>query len=327
MVHTSSGKKPTKQLEATNKTIFDVLSKSIPVWMTLILMLNSSLGVGFLEYYIMKQNMSGALTSLAQTTNNPDQLIQILKQEVLPQQGYTLGVTWNDIGKQLLDSGVIDKQKYEQNFAQEPKGLAIMKYMDNSSRDHMTINTDNAHFMVNTLWALGLVNKSKILDDGTIKTYGKGDVMQFASTGGWNLGSKATSDLYSSTPIIQLTDAQEALVEKIAANIFRPCCSNPTLFPDCNHGMAALGYIELAVQQGLSEKRIYSDVLHLNEEWFPQQYVTLAAYFQQQKIDWKTIDPKLILSEKYSSGQAMQQIQQATQNVPGLNTQQGGCGS
>ena len=316
-----------KQLETIVKKTAQLANKSVPVWMVGILMLNSSLGVGFLEYYIVKQNLATSINELSQVTNNSNQLIQILKEKVLPQSGYQLGVTWGDIGKQLLDSGVIDKQKFEQTFAQEPDSLAMMKYMKTSSKDHMMINEKNSHFMVNMLWALGLVNKNDVLDNGTIKTYGQGDPMQFASTGGWNLGSKDTKDLYSSTPIIQLTDKQEVLVKQIAANIFRACCSNPTSFPDCNHGMAALGYIELAVKQGLSEKRIYQDVLALNSFWFPQQYVTLAAYFNQQKTDWKNVDTKLVLSEKYSSGQGMQQIQQETQNIPGLNQQQGGCGA
>ena len=320
-------KKLIGQLEKFSNKAAYMLNKAIPAWMVLVMILNSTLGVGFLEYYLMKRNLTTELTSLAQTTNSPDKLVQILQQEVLPQQGYTLGVTWGDIGKQLLESGVIDKQKFEQVFAQEPDSLNMMKYMTNSSKDHMTINAKNAHFMVNMLWGLGLVNKNDILDNGEMKTYGKGDPMGFASTGGWDLGSKPTSDLYSSTPIIQLTDKQEELVKKIAANVYRACCGNPTSFPDCNHGMAALGYIELAVKQGLSEGRIYKDVLALNSFWFPQQYVSLAAYFSQQKIDWNKVDAKLALSQQYSSAQGTQQIQQSTQNIPGLNVKGGGCGA
>lgn len=32
------------------------------------------------------------------------------------------------------------------------------------------------------------------------------------------------------------------------------CCGNSTYFPDCNHGAAMLGFIELAVSQGLVER-------------------------------------------------------------------------
>lgn len=202
-----------------------------------------------------------------------------------------------------------------------------MKYLLVDSNDHMMINEKNSRFMVNTLWALGLVNKNNILDEGSMKTYGKGDVMGFASTGGWTLGEKSTSQLYSSKEIVKLTPEQQEIVTRIAQNVFRPCCGNSTAFPDCNHGMAALGYIELAVAQGVSEKQIYKDLLALNSFWFPQQYVELAAYMNQQKTEWKHVDPKLALSTQYSSAAGSQKVRLAIQNLPGLSNQGGGCGA
>lgn len=309
------------------KTLKKLIKISIPLWMVFFLVLNSSMAVGVLEYYLMKRNFNKTLTELAEKTKSPDDLVKILKQEVLPQSGYILSVTWNDIGSQLLESGVIDKEKYESQFAQEPQAKPYMKYLTQSSKDHLIINENNSHFMVNTLWALGLVNKSKILDKGSMKTYGQGDVMSFASTGGWNLGSKPTGELYSSEEIIKLTPEQENLVEKIAKNVYRPCCNNNTEFPDCNHGMAALGYIQLAVKQGIPEKQIYKDLLALNSFWFPQSYVEMAVFMNKQNTKWKDVDPQLALSARYSSSQGSQQIKQAIQNVPGLNIQSGGCGT
>jgi len=189
----------------------------------------------------------------------------------------------------------------------------------------MVISEGDSRFMVNTLWALGLVNKSKILEEGSMKQYGDGDVMNFASTSGWSLGTKPTSQLYSSTKIIELSKDQEKLVEEIAKNIYRPCCGNHTEFPDCNHGMAALGYIELAVKQGISEKRIYQDILALNSFWFPQNYIELAAYFSNQDKEWKNLDPKQVLSSEYSSAEGTQRVKKSVQNIPGIQPQQGGC--
>lgn len=303
-----------------------VLKRAIPLWMIVILLLQSSAAVGLIEYYIMQKKFNETLTSLAKSVKNPEDLALILRQQVLPQGGYTLGVTWKDIGKQLLESGSIDKQKYEKLFAQEPESKNMMKYLDSYSKNHMIVNEKNARFMVNTLWALGLVNKSKVLDEGQMKTYGE-NPMNFASTGGWTLGSKPTSELYSSQQIIKLTSEQESLVQKIASNIYRPCCGNSTAFPDCNHGMAALGYIELAVKQGLPENKIYKDILALNSFWFPQQYVQLATYMKKQGTEWESVDAKLALSQQYSSARGSQQVQQAVQNIPGLQSQQGGCGA
>ncbi|MDO8487375.1 MAG: hypothetical protein Q7S45_03720 [Candidatus Curtissbacteria bacterium] len=303
-----------------------LLSKTIPIWMVTVVLLNSVLATGFIEYYIMKKNFNNALVSLSKTTKSPAELVQILKQQVLPQGGYTLGVRWDDIGKKLLESGVIDKAKYEGLFVNDPEAKNQMKYLSQDLQDNMMINEKNAHFMVNTLWALGLVNKSDVLDKGSMKTYGKGNVMNFASTGGWNLGAKETSQLYSSVEIIKLTPEQQELVKKIAQNIYRPCCGNSTEFPDCNHGMAALGYIELAISQGVPEERIYKDILALNSFWFPQNYVELAAYMQKQGTQWKNVDAKLALSFQYSSAQGAQSIHQAVQDVPGLGSVGGSCG-
>jgi len=313
-----------KKLKKKYKKIF---LKVVPLWLVLILILNSILATGFIEYYILKKNFNAQVSTLIETTKNPEEFIQILKQEVLPQEGYRLSVKWKNIGKQLLESGVIDKKKYEELFVQDPVAKKEMAaHMMNVSNDFMMINESNSRFMVNTLWALGLVNKNKILEEGSMKTYGKGDVMGFASTGGWSLGSKPTSELYASREIVKLTAEQQELVKKIAQNVYRPCCNNSTEFPDCNHGMAALGYIELAVSQGVSEKQIYKDLLKLNSFWFPQQYVELAAYFSKQNTDWNKVDAKLALSSQYSSAQGAQQTRQNVQNVPGLNIQQGGCG-
>ena len=84
--------------------------------------------------------------------------------------------------------------------------------------------------------------------------------------------------------LIPLTPVGQETVRKIAENVFRPCCGNSTAFPDCNHGMAALAYIELAVSQGLPEKQIYKDLLGLNSFWFPSTYVEMAVYFKKIKI-------------------------------------------
>lgn len=304
-----------------------ILTKAIPLWLVAIVLLNSILATGFAEYYIMKKNFNTQLSALTKATKNPEELVQILKQKVLPQKGYRLAVRWGNIGKQLLESGIINKTKYEELFVQDPNAKKEMAHLMNASNDFMAINESNSRFMVNTLWALGLVNKNEILEKGPIKTYGKGDVMSFASTGGWNLGSKPTSELYSSREIIKLTVEQQELVKQIAQNVFRPCCNNSTEFPDCNHGMAALGYIELAVKQGVSEKQIYKDILALNAFWFPQTYVELAVYFDKQGIDWDKVDPKTALGSQYSSAQGSQQTRQNVQNIPGLNIQQGGCGA
>jgi hypothetical protein len=178
---------------------------------------------------------------------------------------------------------------------------------------------------VNTLWALGLTNKSTVLDDGPMKTSGN-DTANFASTGGWTLGAKEPMKLYSSANIIPLTPDEQQLAKRIAENVYRPCCGNHTAFPDCNHGMAALAYIELAVFQKVPEQQIYKDLLALNSFWFQSTYVDMAVYFKKNKnVSWSQVDPKLALSLDYSSAVGAQRISQEVQNVQKNSSKGGEC--
>lgn len=302
-----------------------ILNKVVPLWMVILIVLNSTMVMGFAQYYFLRQEIQKNLSELAKTTQSPEELVAVLKQEVLPQAGYKTALKWKDLGKQLVEVGAIDKQKYEEIFVSEADGKDHMKYLDGNFDENITINEKNSRFMVNTLWALGLVQKSKVLDAGPMRTGGN-PTANFASTAGWTLGAKPAMELYSSATIIPLTEEQQELVKRIAENVFRPCCGNSTAFPDCNHGMAALGYIEWAVYNGLPENQIYKDLLAFNSFWFPQNYVDMAVYFDKQGTKWKDVDPKSALSASYSSVQGAQRIKQAVQSVPGVGGQGGGCG-
>ncbi len=303
-----------------------ILNKAIPLWMVFAIVLNSVLATGIIQYYLMKQELNRNIRELAKTTKNPDELVQILKQQVLPQNGYRTSLKWKDLGKKLVEAGAIDKEKFEASVVGDADGKADMKYMDSTSEDNIEISEKNSHFVVNFFWALGLLNKSKVLDEGPMKT-GNTPTENFASTAGWTLGTKPAMELYSSQEIIPLNPFQQDLVKKIAENVFRSCCGNSTAFPDCNHGMAALGYIEWAVYNGLSEDQIYKDLLAFNSFWFPQNYVEMAVYFEKQGIKWKDVNPKVALSRDYASAQGAARIKQSIQNLPGIQSQGGGCGA
>ncbi len=133
----------------------------------------------------------------------------------------------------------------------------------------------------------------------------KNDLGNFASTGGWTLGKEGNGAAYfSKFEIIKLTPEQQKIAEYVAQNTYRPCCGNPTSFPDCNHGAALLGLIELAASQGLSQKEIFDIALKFNSFWFPQNYLETALYFKLNKgIDWKDVNPEEILGYVYSSVQ------------------------
>ena len=308
------------------KKIKKILTKSIPLWAVILIVLNTVLYTGIIQYYLSQKQLKLNFLELSKSTKDPEELVNILKQEVLPRDGFRTTVSWGNVGKQLIESGVVDEEKYKKIFTDNTNGGDYMKYLKEESQDYMVINEKNAHFMVNTLWALGLINKSDVLTKGQMRADPK-QTANFASTGGWTLGKKDAMSYYSAKVIIPLTQVQQNLVTKIAGNVYRPCCGNNTAFPDCNHGMAALGYIQLAVFKGLPEDQIYKDLLAFNSFWFPQTYVEMAAYFNKEGVDWKKVDAKLALSQEYSSANGAQRIKQSVQDIPSFQNKGGSCGA
>ena len=135
-----------------------------------------------------------------------------------------------------------------------------------------------------------------------------GGAGNFASTGGWTLSRGNAMDHYSVHAFITLTKEQQMLVERVSKNIYRPCCGNSTYFPDCNHGMAMLGLLELMASQGVSEQDMYKVALQVNTLWFPDTYEAIKAFYISKNIDWNTADPKIILGAEYSSASGYQKV-------------------
>ncbi|MEK7525217.1 MAG: hypothetical protein AAB548_02500 [Patescibacteria group bacterium] len=258
----------------------------------------------------------------------PTPSVESLADAVIPTSGYTVNIKWGDIGKKLVASGAIDLTKYKENY-KDPQYQELLKYLTEDQDKGITITQQNSYFWINTLWALGLVQKSDVLDKGVMGTQYKKEVGNFASTGGWTLGTKPATKLYSSAQIIPLTSEQNQMVTKIAENIYRPCCGNSTAFPDCNHGMAMLALIELMVSQGYSETEVYQAGLAFNSYWFGQTYMDLAYYFKtKENLDWKNVDPKRALSAEFSSAQGYQAIKKQIEGVaPQKPSTGGGCGA
>jgi len=257
----------------------------------------------------------------------PEPSIENLEAAVVPAGGYEVKLNWGDTGKKIVEAGGIDMVKYLENYS-GPKNEELLSYLTKDKDEGITINADTAYFWVNTLWALGLTQNSKVLSEGIMGTEYKDQLGNFASTGGWTLGVKPAVSLYSSSMIIDLDESEQEMVREISSNVYRPCCGNPTSFPDCNHGMAILGLVELMVDQGFSEDEIYKASLAFNSYWFPQTYVDLAYYFQtKESMLWKNVDAKELLSAQYSSSPGYQAIKEEIGNVPGTESRGGSCGA
>jgi len=297
-------------------TLKKFLRTPLPLYLALLLAINVGILTAAGGYLLLTRGSS---------TQDPENLVKDLKAEVLPAAGYITSITWGDTGKKLIEVGAIDEKQYQQLFNSPTNGMDELDILKGGSTKLIGINENNSQFIVDTLWAFGLTQKSKVLDEGPMKNSGT-DLGNFASTGGWTLGKESATKLYSSQELVQLNDFQQDLVKKIAESIYRPCCDNPTSFPDCNHGMAALGLIELEVAAGLSEEQIYRDVLAFNSFWFPQTYLEIAVYFSQQGKGWGELDPKTILGSEYSSASGSAVISSQVKDVPGLDSGGGSCG-
>ncbi len=214
---------------------------------------------------------------------------------VIPEGGYEVKLNWGETGKKLVAAGGIEMEKFSENYT-DSNYEDELEFLTGTKEGGIRIDAKNAYFWVNTLWALGLTQKSEVLDKGVMGTEYRKDLGNFSSTAGWTLGARDAVKLYSSAKIIDLDENEEKRVAEIAGNIYRPCCGNSAAFPDCNHGMAILGLVELMVDQRFSDEEIYRASLAFNAYWFPQTYVDLAYYFQtRENTGWDRVDAKRVL--------------------------------
>lgn len=241
-----------------------------------------------------------------------------LQNKVLPaSKTYRLKIVWGDLGKKMLKDGVIDEEKLAKAVGE--------KYLGNLSSNKIELSLENAHFWLDVLWGLGLANKNKILEEGDMQK--NGDPANFASTGGYTLGKLQAMDYYSKFSYLTFSEKQQQLVREIAGNIYRPCCGNSTAFPDCNHGMAMLGLIELMVSQNFSKQEIYDTALIFNTLWFPQTYLDIAYHFEKAGRDYQKIPSQEILAKTFSSGQGYSVIKKEVGSLAWPVLQGGGgCG-
>jgi len=265
-------------------------------------------------------NQSAKLSQSEQTD-----LDIVLEEKVLPKNGVELPVKWGDLGIKMTESGVIDTAQFEALYADrgglDDNSKKLLYGRDNGA---IVINRDNSGVILNLFWALGLGNKNSILEEGPMMDSEYGGAGNFASTGGWTLARGGAMNHYSMHQFMKLTPEQQAAVERVSNGIYRPCCGNSTYFPDCNHGMAMLGLLELMASQGVSENDMYKVALAVNSYWFSDTYLTIAKYMQSQGVDWSKVDPKQVLGEGFSSSRGYQDILSKTKPVK--RTSGGGCG-
>lgn len=254
--------------------------------------------------------------------------------QINPASGYEISASYGQLGPKMIEAGVIDFDKFKQTYEQSGQALTEeqLEILRKGSNKKIKITRDNSYFLLNFFWAAGLLNKSKILTDGEMMKYGGFEgAGGFASTGGWSLTASGNPmDYYASLDLMPMTVEQEDLVEKVAANIYRPCCDNSTAFPDCNHGMALLSVLQLMASAGATEEEMYQAGKYFNAFWFPGNYYDLALYFKNKDgKDFQDLPGRLVLGKEFSSATGWSKTKQWLSDqgiIEQPPTTGGGCG-
>lgn len=225
--------------------------------------------------------------------------------QVLPEQGFTLDATWGTTVSDMVDAGVLDPVKLEsiltRRYGQEmkPEWTAIL----NGEDAQLSIDAENSVFMMYLLWTLGKHNDNSILRESRIANY----------FDNYDIGVGRAG--YSDVLLFSLTPEQQDLATEISMNSYRPCCGNPAGVPDCSHGFAALGLIELMAAQGYEKDEIYDSFIKINSFWFPSTYIQNALFFQiTEGKSWDETDDELMAGKEFSSIAGSRSVKKYLQN-------------
>ena len=321
---------PASEVERITKRHSRLLGKTRRLW-AIVALLTYLAGLG--SGYVMWGKQAAANPA---NSGGADQVtrteMEAMAAQINPKDGYKIPVSYGDIGPKLLAAGAIDLDQFVKLYQEigRPLSKEQLAILTEGSRAPVVINPDNQQFLLNLFWAFGLANQNRILTDGPMMREGKEGVVNFASTGGWTIAAKPVKDLYASRPLVRLTEEQQKRLEEVAQGVYRPCCDNPTHFPDCNHGMAMLGVLELMASQEASVDQMFQAAKYVNAYWFPQQTLEMAVAFKTAKnVNFEQADARQMVGQSMSSGSGFQSVHQwLVQNGKLEQAPQGGgsCG-
>jgi hypothetical protein len=120
----------------------------------LIALVMITFALGFGSSYWMWGRQGGENSYLSQ---GEDELISVIDQ-INPPEGYTLPARYGDIGPQVLAAGGIDLDRFLKVYekANQPLTTEQLSILTEGSDSAIVINKENAHFLLNFFWAVGL---------------------------------------------------------------------------------------------------------------------------------------------------------------------------
>lgn len=191
-----------------------------------------------------------------------------------------LAVVLGNLGPRLVAAGAIDPQRLVALAAQAgtPLDARAVRLLTDGGDEAVAFDAAHAWFLLNVFWALGLANANPLLTAGPMMRHGWGRLHTYASTGGYTLAARPVLDVYASSALVTPSARQQQRLAAAAADVYRPCCDNPTSFPDCNHGMAMLGLLTLVAAGDGDDDTLLRAAAAANGAWFPQAAAQVAGY-------------------------------------------------
>jgi hypothetical protein len=274
--------------------------------------------------------LTRALTETSPKSETED--LNRLVADLLPSEGFSIDARWGGVMSRLVELGVVDTAKFSAAASRSGAPLTDdqQRILSGASDETVRIDARNGRFVLNALWALGIANRNPVLADGPMATLDEARRARLASTAGWTLGREPGAQYLARYDLVPLTAEQQAVLEDVAYNSYRPCCDNPTAFPDCNHGAAALGLAEMAAAEGATSGEIFAALKGFNSFWYPDRYYALAVHFERRGQAWEDVDPRIVLGPQFSSLSGWKRVAAQLQQeglpgqVPGRSS---GCGA
>lgn len=224
--------------------------------------------------------------------------IAALRSEVAPPEGVSIPVEWGSLLDELKASDVVDTVLLNKGLVEaRGHGLTTAEEARFNGESHELIRIDNESktYLMYVFWAVAFVNANPLLNESA-HMYG-------------NKTSPVGAAKYGSLALFNFTPAQQALIEDVALNSYRPCCNAPTLTPDCSHGFAALGLLEFLVSKGVGRDDLFKTLLQFNSYSFTNEYVDVALMLQEQGgQSWSSANATQLIGYSYSSIEAHQAI-------------------
>jgi hypothetical protein len=185
----------------------------------------SSLGVP-------KSSCPVPITGITHMAHPPFDTVALTK-AVNPSDGIKLPVIYGQVGPKLIETGAIDLSHLQRGYQENGQILSDqeLEILTHGSQKSISVKRQNAAFLVQIFWAIGLTNRNPILEQGSIRADGV-ILEEISSIHGWKLSQKTAIELFSKGNIVSLSPDQQSRVEEVAMAIYLPCCDNPALFAE-----------------------------------------------------------------------------------------------